>query len=266
VAAVALDAPPRFKLKDLTPPSPAPEPTYTPLTHRYKTKFSNLMGLPSLAEATISTYYSLYSLTALKDSICVSPTTSPDAPSFETSAHTIESLERHCLSIIQSPLLNLSFPSPVHSIYPLFGNAALIHIMIFMRESPRRLPFARILSNRIRQCLEEVDLRVFQIQYPELLMWVCIMGGIGGVGTENQIWFAGLLAKAASGAGIVGLGGVKMVVGEWLWTRLYVDELSEGFWADFDVAQGMEEVGEVEDGDAEEMETDDGPFGYRFSA
>jgi hypothetical protein len=265
VAAVALDAPPRFKLKDLTPPSPASPPTYTPLSHRYKTKFSNLTGLPSLAEATISTYHSLCTLTTFKDTICLSPDTFPDNPSFEISAHIIESIERHCLSIIQSPLVNYSSPSPVHSIYPLFGNAALIHIMVFMRESPRRLPFAHILSNRIRDCLERVDTRVFQLQYPELLMWVCIMGGLGGVGTENQIWFAGLLAKAASGASIAGLGDVEMVVREWLWTRLYVDELSEGFWADFDVAQGMEEVGEVEDGDAKEMETNDGPFGYRFS-
>lgn len=58
------------------------------------------------------------------------------------------------------------------------------------------------------------------------------MGGLGGVGTENQSWFAGLLAEAARVAGVCGSREIEMYVGEWLWTRLYVDEVSAGFWGD----------------------------------
>lgn len=236
VAAVALDAPPRFTLKDLTPCSPLPEPTYCPLAHRYKDKLSNLTTLGSFAEETISIYQSFRALTAVKDAICFSPTTLPDSPSFETKAHTIETLERQCLSIIQSPLLHPYSLSPINSIYLLFGNAALIHMMVFMRESPRRLPFARILSNRIRDCLEGIDLRMFQNNYPDLMMWIYIMGGLGSVGTDNQGWFASMLAEAVRCTGMVELRDLEIICGDWLWTKLYVDVLSEGFWSDFEGA------------------------------
>jgi hypothetical protein len=235
---VVLDAPPRFKLTDLTPYSPLPEPTYYPLAHHYKDKLSNLTTLGSFAEETISIYQSLRSLTALKDAICFSPSTFPDLPSFETKAHEIESLERQCLSIIQSPLLHPYSLSPINSIYLLFGNAALIHIMVFMRESPRRLPFARILSNRVRDCLEGIDLRLFQDNYPELMMWIYIMGGLGSVGTDNQGRFASMLTEAVRSAGGVEIRDLEIISGDWLWTKLYVDALSEGFWADFEGAVG----------------------------
>jgi hypothetical protein len=235
---VALDAPPRFKLKDLTPCAPLPEPTYYTLAHHYKVKLLIFTTLGSLAEETISIYQSLCSLTALKDAICFSPSTFPDSPSFETKAHTIESLERQCLSVIQSPLLNPYSLSPINSIYLLFGNAALIHIMVFMRESPRRLPFARILSDRIRVYLERVDVSVFQDNYPELLMWICIMGGLGAVGTDNQSWFARMLAEAVRCAGMVEIRDLKIICGDWLWTKLYVDTFSEGFWTEFEGAVG----------------------------
>jgi hypothetical protein len=250
---------------ELWPPSPPRlEPSYSSFALRYKNKLSNLTNLSSLAEETISTHLAIRSLTTLKDTICFSTTPSNGAQDFETSAHTIESLERRCLSIIQSSLLNLYSSSHVQAIYPLFGNASLIHIMIFMRESPRRLPFARILSNRIRDCLDCIDINRAQIQYPELLIWVLIMGGLGGVGTDNQMWFAGLLARAAKAVGMVGVQDIEMVCREWLWTGLYVDEVSEGFWADFEVAQGMEGASEGEEAAWQEMEVDEGPFGYRF--
>lgn len=266
VASIALEAPPRFKLEDLTTPSPPTSPTRSPLAQRYKTKLSNLTGLPALAEEMISTYKDLRTLTALKESICFSPMSSRESQEFEASAHTIEYLERRCLSIMHSPFLDPYSSSPTYGIYTLFSNASLIHIMIFMRESPRRLPFAHILSNRIRDCLDNIDLKAFQIQYPELFMWVLIMGGLGGVGSENQAWFAGLLAIAAREAGMMGLTDVILVCKDWLWTKLYVDEVGEGFWADFEAAQVMDDTTEGEDAGDMKMEIDGEPFGYRFSA
>jgi hypothetical protein len=214
----------------------------------------------------MSTYKDLRALTALKDTICFSPNSSRESQEFESSAHTIETLERRCLSIIHSPFLDPNSLSPIQAIYYLFGNASLIHIMIFMRESPRRLPFAYILSTRIRECLDKIDMKVFQIQYPELFMWVLMMGGLGGAGTENQGWFAGLLAKAARETGVLGLTDVVLVCKEWLWTKLYVDEVGEGFWADFEAAQAVEDASEGEDAEETKMEVDEEPFGYTFSA
>ncbi len=112
-----------------------------------------------------------------------------------------------------------------------------------MRESPRRLPFARILSHRIRDCLEGIDVHVFQDNYPELMMWIYIMGGLGSVGTDNQGWFASMLAKAVRPAGIVEIRDREIIFADWLWTKLYVDALSEGFWADFERAVGGRGMG-----------------------
>jgi len=97
-------------------------------------------------------------------------------------------------------------------------------------------------------------------------MWVLIMGGLGGVGSENQAWFAGLLAIAAREAGMMGLTDVILVCKDWLWTKLYVDEVGEGFWADFEAAQVMDDTTEGEDAGDMKMEIDGEPFGYRFSA
>lgn len=258
VSSLALDAPPRFRLSDLSTPSQTADPgPYSALAIRYKTEMSNLTGFHDLSSETISTYWDLRTLTSLKDTICFSNDPSHEETNFEPSAHMIEHLERRALSIIQSPAVHL-FSSEL-AVFPLFGNAALIHIIIFMRESPRRLPFARILSNRIRDCLQTIDLHLFQIQYPELMLWVLVMGGLGGAGTENQSWFAGLLAEAARVAGVCGRREVEMCVGEWLWTRLYADEVSAGFWGDFAVCQGVEgDVDVFRSGNAAE----DAPFEF----
>lgn len=95
-------------------------------------------------------------------------------------------------------------------------------------------------------------------------MWVLVMGGLGGAGTENQMWFAGLLARAARAVGVVGVSDVEMVCSEWLWTRLYMDEVTEGFWADFEVAQGMESAAEEGEGDWKGMEVDEARLGIEF--
>lgn len=42
-----------------------------------------------------------------------------------------------------------------------------------------------------------------------------------------------------------------MTLEEWLWTKLYVEQISSGFWGDFASAQGLE-VGTVREGVAED--------------
>lgn len=64
------------------------------------------------------------------------------------------------------------------------------------------------------------------------------MGGLGSVGTDNQGWFASMLAEAVRSAGGVEIRDLEIISGDWLWTKLYVDALSEGFWADFEGAVG----------------------------
>ena len=74
-----------------------------------------------------------------------------------------------------------------------------------------------------------------------MFLWILIMGGLGGVGTENQGWFASLLCEAAKGSGLTSFDDVKGIVGEWLWSGLYGDVVGEGFWADFEGRAGEDE-------------------------
>ena len=62
------------------------------------------------------------------------------------------------------------------------------------------------------------------------------MGGLGSVGTDNQGWFASMLAEAVRCTGMVDLRDLEIICGDWLWTKLYVDALGEGFWSDFEGA------------------------------
>jgi hypothetical protein len=88
-------------------------------------------------------------------------------------------------------------------IYKLFGNAGLAHIVMLTRNGPPwvyipKLISSRIrtMSTRIRTCLEETYCpRPLQEAYPEMLLWIIMMGGLGSIGTEEQEWFSELLAE-----------------------------------------------------------------------
>ncbi len=74
-------------------------------------------------------------------------------------------------------------------------------------------------------------------------MWIYIMGGLGSVGTDNQGWFASMLAEAVRWAGTAEIRDLEIMCGDWLWTKLYVDALSEGFWSDFEGAVRVRGLG-----------------------
>jgi hypothetical protein len=223
---------PRFDLAALPPQQdPADWEAYSYLAQRYAKKLCNLTGLIDLSQETIEAYWGLHNLAALKDLI------------FASHKSTITRLEFHSyvgrLVCRLANIVQYDIPySPNQNalIFRLFGNAALAHIVMFMRDAPMHHSFCELLSSRIRATLEIIDIPSFQLQYPEMMLWILLMGGFGSVGTENQWWFAKLVAEACLAQGIARKTEIAFFLTEFFWTDLYLYPMHTEFWDDISTA------------------------------
>jgi hypothetical protein len=223
---------PRFELAALPPQQdPADWEAYSYLALRYTTKLCNLTGLIDLSQETIEVYWGLHNLAALKDLI------------FASDKSTITRLEFHSyVSRLVNRLVNIvqyDIPNSLNQnalIFRLFGNAALAHVVMFMRDTPMHHSFCELLSTRIRTTLEVIDVPSFQLQYPEMMLWILVMGGFASIGTDNQWWFAKLVAEACLAQGIARTTEIAFFLTEFFWTDLYLYPMYTEFWDDVSMA------------------------------
>jgi hypothetical protein len=223
---------PRFELAALPPQqNPADWEAYSYLAQRYATKLCNLTGLTDLSQEMIEAYWGLHNLAVLKDLI------------FASHKSTITQLEYHAyigrLVIRLVNIVQYDVPdSPIQNalIFRLFGNAALVHVVLFMRDAPMHHSFCELLSSRIRTTLEAINVPSFQLQYPEMMLWVLIMGGLGSIGTDDQWWFAKLVAEACLAQGIANTSEIAFFLSEFFWTDLYLYPMCSEFWDDVTMA------------------------------
>jgi hypothetical protein len=169
-ASIVLNKKPRFEPDTEKVEALVTDLPYCQLAHRYRAKLYNLSGLQHLSYETIDVYHQLCHLTGLKDAAsCYSD------PKIEQMSYTdlTDYLERRVVRITQSEELKVPTLSN-RAIFALFGNAALIHLYIFMRDLPRGLPFLHLLSSRIRHVLETEDTSRLELQYPEMMLWIFI--------------------------------------------------------------------------------------------
>ena len=144
--------------------------SYTALNIRYRSKLFNLSGLRNLSDETMETYHTMCYLSGLKDAASCYLN-----PAIEMVAYSdmLDSLERRVVRIVQSDELR-STNSLNCSVFKIYGNAALLHIYLFLRDLPRGLPFLHLLSSRLRADLEGEDIAKLQLQYPEMMLWIFI--------------------------------------------------------------------------------------------
>jgi hypothetical protein len=126
------------------------------------------------------------------------------------------------------------------AIYALFSNAAILHIYMFLRDLSRGLPFFHLVSFRIRIMLQNVDMWKLQTQYPEMLLWILMMGGLCGAEDSERCWFAGLVADFCLELGVHSGDQVAAMLSEFFWSELYRSPMTMGFWTDVAKAQGVE--------------------------
>jgi hypothetical protein len=228
-----LNTKPRFEVAAI--PSRENPADWDPLNHlalRYKTKLSNLTRLPDLSQETIDVYWGLRNITAIKQANA-NLEKAPKLGWKELFSHISRFVNRF-LGIVHYDLP----PSRNQNdqIYALFGNAALSHIVMFLRGKPLRHSFSVLLSERIRAGLEMADLPSFQMQYPEMMLWILIIGGLGAVKTQSQWWFAQLVAESCLATGIARTSEISFFLEEFFWTDQYIHPTFTEFWDDVAIA------------------------------
>jgi hypothetical protein len=241
VSSIAMETRPRFELFDsVAVEIPADRAVYNSLAIRYKNKLFNLTGLRDLSNEAIDIYWDLRGLSALKEVASCHPDRNVDMVFY---SDMLERLERRVARLIRHEAL--VSPSADLVIYLLFGYAATLHIYLFMRDLPRGLGFFHLISSRLRHLLECFELQGLYIQYPDMILWVLILGGLGGIGTSNREWFAHLVAEVCSISGLRRGDEVAFSLADFLWSELYRSPVTLGFWHDVAVAQGIDEGYEV---------------------
>jgi hypothetical protein len=118
-------------------------------------------------------------------------------------------------------------------VYALFGYAGLAHILMFTCNAHVRLGDPILVSTRIRTNLEKINIQAFQIAYPEMTLWIVIIGGLASLGTDHTKWFIKLLAELCRAAGIGTIAELALSLSEFLWSDFYlICPLFDGFWDD----------------------------------
>jgi hypothetical protein len=174
------------------------------LGERYRAKLQNLTGLPDISQEMIELWSSLRHLvTKIASRGCIHKMRLPDAE-FES----LQSYPDHPIpSFIKLALHKLpESPKQNAQIFKLFGNGVLAHLVIFTVNIRARVAgwLHQTLSTRIRRSLELINVPSFQIAYPEMMLWIIMIGGIASLEAEDRKWFARLLAESCCTAGIKG--------------------------------------------------------------
>lgn len=199
----------------------------------------NLTGLTELSEDTIEAYHLFRHLIAEKDK-CDATGNLLDMritkPEFQ--AYT-DHLIRRFINIIQSPALESSGSNAL--IFKLLAYAALAHLMTFLSTPSRRGSVLQLMSTRIREILEVVNVPAFQLAYPEMILWILVVGGLSSHYTDYQDFFVRLLADSCLAAGIRNVvDELPTMLADFVWSFIYFSDMppvSEGFWHHVQLAQ-----------------------------
>jgi len=231
MAALVLETNPCIQLDQLPLPPTVDWATDCPSAARYQAKLSNFTSLPLLGQETIEVFQGLRYYTSMKDHLPPSHDKSELQPILDMSGR----LDRRLIQTIRSN--SLDPPDQTTVIFRLFGNTALIHQIMFIRQAPIRLSLSNILSSRTRVLLESVDISLLRVQYPDMMLWILMIGGLGGIGTPDQGCYAGLLADACLAVGVRTRDELMAALKGFLWSDQYLGPVAGEFWNDVTTAQ-----------------------------
>ena len=217
-------------------PAPHPDPpywkSYNDTRIRYRTRLSNLTGFQGLAEETVEVYRILRNLMAEKSPISGSQKMGITKEEFESYA---DQLMYRLIHIVQYKVPGS--PNQNALIFGLFGHAGLAHVTTFVCNPARRGSVLELMSTRIRASLEIIDIRSFQVAYPEMMLWIIMVGGLASTGTENQGWFAEIFSESCHAAGINRMSELALFLSEFLWSESYIGPVCKEFWDDVSAAR-----------------------------
>lgn len=244
MCSITLGSKPRFELVTATPyQEPLYPDFYGTTASRYKTKLSNLTSMEDLSQKTIEAYYLLRYLVDEKDKlywIPPPPGTRITKADFQLGT---DQLMRRLTNIVQYEVPDSSKPNAL--IYGLFGNAALTHSVAFVCKPSRVGSPVQLSVERIRASLEMINLPAFQVAYPEMMLWVIMVGGLASITTVHQEFFTKILADACLAVGINNpTEELPVFLADFLWSVFYNNPAAKGFWADVVTVQAQVTGGE----------------------
>ena len=246
MSAIILGSKPRFEL-ELELNNPAPDPDLENLEPsnligtRYQTKLSNLTGLRDLSQETIKVYCILRHLITEKERTASLQNMKITNTEFELLQLYSFRLMYRLIALVQYEIHDSLNQNTL--IYGLFGNAGLAHIVMFTCNAPLRIGNPKSISTRIRTSLEMINIQAFQIAYPEMILWIVIIGGLASIGkTEDTKWYIKLLVKLCRAAGIATTAELAYSLAEFLWSEFYLlCPLFNEFWDDLgnEITEGV---------------------------
>jgi hypothetical protein len=230
-----MDTQPRFQLPSLeNEERPEDWGLYSSLAMLYEAKLFHLTGLQDLSKEIMKVYWGMRNLMGLKEAALHLT----QKVEFASWSDMVERLERRVTALLQSEVVKSG--NPKLSIFVLFGSAVIFHTGMFMRDFPRGIPSHKLLSSRLRANIEAADLAYLHKEFPEMILWILLIGGLGSMGTPNRGWYAELLAKTCIALGLRGGNAIAYALTEFLWSELYRSPMTIGFWNDVARAQGMD--------------------------
>jgi hypothetical protein len=198
---------------------------------RYQTKLSNLTGLRDLSQKTIDVYRLLQHLITEKERAA-------GLQGLEITEAEFQSLQLYTFRLMYRlvALIQYKIPDSQNNnalIYGLFGYAGMVHIMMF---SWNLIGYGTMVSARIQSILEMINRQAFQIAYPEMMLWITVLGGLASTGNESRKWFVKILAELCRAAGIGTIAELALSLSEFLWSDFYfICPIFDEFWDDLTI-------------------------------
>ncbi|KAE9362796.1 hypothetical protein N431DRAFT_357902, partial [Stipitochalara longipes BDJ] len=239
LCSIILDTKPRFKYLNQSSHPDFKKPESNSISGlRYKKKLFNLTGFQDLSQETTEIFDELNELIAKKVKVLKLNKMDATEEDIQNLRIYIGRFIHRLIALAQYKVLDIQNQNSL--IYRLFGNAALAHVLMFTCGINRRVCGIHVLTSisaRIRTSLELVDVRYFQIAYPEMMLWIIMIGGLAGAGAEDQGWFARLLGESCCAAGIIGADELAISLTGCIWSDSYFLPIFKGFWDDFAAEQ-----------------------------
>lgn len=218
-------------------PKLAPLPPYSLLALSIEQALISATGLPVLAKEAVEVYWGLKNLTPIRPAEGERLVGTGQGKVMSEYKVRLEALERRALILSQlktqdrasSPNSDSDFSSDV-LIYRLFGSAALIHVVLFLRDSPSSIPLSWVLSWRMKESLHPDNIRSLMTQFPDMMGWVLLMAGVGSMGAGHAEFCVGLFVQAIARSGFRSAAQLESAMGNFMWFDSYRGEEMVGFW------------------------------------
>lgn len=119
-------------------------------------------------------------------------------------------------------------------LYEVCRLGTLAYMLLVLFPLPRVSGLHYTLAQRLMLALDNCSVSEACYEYPDLLLWAMVLGGILADGTDLRPWFIELLTRTPETYGSWAWGTVKEVCAKFLWLEEDCDEAGEAVWREVD--------------------------------